>query len=389
MPLPHFDTNDGANMFWAMEPPAKVHSVSATIPDQPQYHPHYRPEQAYASGSFSGVHPDPSFQVLQAASTLFQNAQVPQYNGTPYGSHSASSSGPTPFVPNGSEYSTIPRVPTSRGHLDESIAALLPQHSISGTVDASIAAEFSQVQDQHAFRVAQIHGHRPLMKPPISFGSDHAFKSLGYVPAPQLQTEADVSERLMNQVLHIAQPTGEDAASTAGNTEPSTPIDCKLILGNGRRDIGSDDDARSENEAYGEGSADRNSRPMKRRRKSKPRSPTGVKTEKGKGVLGPRPTKVRKVSIDDSAKKRRSSAQAQRNQRENLTEEQKRENHILSEQKRRNLIKSLFDHIDTLVPKLRGNQNSKSTQLTEVANFLENLVSDNQKYAQILASSGG
>ncbi|KAH8717048.1 hypothetical protein GQ44DRAFT_742123 [Phaeosphaeriaceae sp. PMI808] len=70
-------------------------------------------------------------------------------------------------------------------------------------------------------------------------------------------------------------------------------------------------------------------------------------------------------------------------QRENLTEEQKRSNHILSEQKRRNLIKRGFDELHDLVPEIRNGGLSKSSVLTEAANFLEKLIEENNNFRRL------
>jgi hypothetical protein len=139
-----------------------------------------------------------------------------------------------------------------------------------------------------------------------------------------------------------------------------------------------------------EESGEENGGPMKKRRKCKPTSPVRIKIEKGKGSSGSRAGKARKASVDDeNVKKKRGSTSAPRPQRENLTEEQKRDNHIKSEQKRRNLIKKGFSDLHELVPELRNGSLSKSSVLMEAANYLEKLLADNEKYAQIIASSGG
>ncbi|KAH7075688.1 hypothetical protein BKA63DRAFT_413832, partial [Paraphoma chrysanthemicola] len=120
---------------------------------------------------------------------------------------------------------------------------------------------------------------------------------------------------------------------------------------------------------------DEDDRPSKKRRKS----------SNGKSSLQKRArhAKARKVSVvEENSKKKRSSA-AQKAQRENLTEEQKRSNHILSEQKRRNLIKRGFDELHDLVPEIRNGGLSKSSVLTEAANFLEKLIEENIAFRQL------
>lgn len=390
MPLPQPDSWDGATQF--SFPPAELHGVSTTIPEIPdrsQYGHGYTPDQLYPTNSFPGVYPNTTHQDIEAASTLYRNAQIPLYNETPYGSHIGPLSNRRPSALDGSDFGHIPRVPTSQGHLNEQLAAILPRHSISGTVDASIAAQFSQAQDQHEVQLAQVHGHRPSLKRSFTFGTDNAFNQTGYVPASPLDTEAAVTQRLMNTVLHAAHPTNKDTGSTAENTRPSTPVDSPSSLPIRSQYIESGDDAQSRDETDGEDDRDRNGEPAKKRPKNKHETPARVKTEKGKESVGPRSGKARKASHHDSAKRRHDLAQPHKNHRQNLTEEQKRNNHILSEQKRRNLIAKHYTDLNELVPDLRAASLSRSNVLQESAKYLERLVTENQKFSQILSSSGG
>jgi hypothetical protein len=87
------------------------------------------------------------------------------------------------------------------------------------------------------------------------------------------------------------------------------------------------------------------------------------------------------LSPSSASKRRRSSVNASsaagKAARENLSEEQKRSNHIQSEQKRRNLIKVGFEELRRIVPELRGGGLSKSMELMEVSNFLEQVINAN------------
>ncbi|KAH7090444.1 hypothetical protein FB567DRAFT_438163, partial [Paraphoma chrysanthemicola] len=131
------------------------------------------------------------------------------------------------------------------------------------------------------------------------------------------------------------------------------------------------DDEQSEDATSDE---DEDDQPSRKRRKSS----NGKSSQKRA-----RHAKARKVSaVEESSKKKRGSA-AQKAQRENLTEEQKRSNHILSEQKRRNLIKRGFDELHDLVPEIRNGGLSKSSVLTEAANFLEKLIEENIAFRQL------
>jgi hypothetical protein len=91
-------------------------------------------------------------------------------------------------------------------------------------------------------------------------------------------------------------------------------------------------------------------------------------------------TATENMSPSNASKRRRSSltGSASKQSRENLSEEQKRSNHIHSEQKRRNLIKNGFDELRRLVPELRAGGLSKSMELNEVSNFLEQVIHANK-----------
>ncbi len=65
-------------------------------------------------------------------------------------------------------------------------------------------------------------------------------------------------------------------------------------------------------------------------------------------------------------------------QREKLTIEQKRRNHIRHEKKRRALIKDGFNDLTELIPELRGRTLSRSTILFKAADWLENLIQENE-----------
>jgi hypothetical protein len=145
------------------------------------------------------------------------------------------------------------------------------------------------------------------------------------------------------------------------------------------------DEERQEDDGDEDEDDDEEDRPPKRR-KSK-----AAPTRNGKAANGSRKSisgsKNRKASVDDRiSKKKRGSVAGQKTQRENLSEEQKRNNHILSEQKRRNLIKRGFDDLHDLVPEIRNGGLSKSGILTEAANFLEKLLTDNKHYEELLGS---
>jgi hypothetical protein len=94
------------------------------------------------------------------------------------------------------------------------------------------------------------------------------------------------------------------------------------------------------------------------------------------------------ISTTNSNGSRRASATA-KTPRENLSDEQKRANHIKSEQKRRNYIKEGYDGIQAVVPALAGGGFSKAAMLTMTADFVEDLLTGNQRLKSKLLAAGG
>lgn len=347
-------------------PPATIHSVSATIPDQNVLHgyPSYDHNNLISPHT---THFTNTADDLQAASTLFNNAQI----GSP-ASRSHSYQGPmtTSGISNGQAGNSfnVAMVPTPNGLLSEQLAALLPNHHAEGSIEASIAAQWASqpAQQQHAAQFREIVPPRPALKRPYTYGTDSAFGESGFQVSSKQQTESFVVDRLMYDMHH-------------GPPQPRSPT-------NGDAKIGVDDELDSDEDE--EEDDDIDDRAAKRR-KSKTAAGKSAKTNSGsrKAALAGR---NRKASSDDRvSKKKRGSLATQKAQRENLTEEQKRNNHILSEQKRRNLIKRGFDDLHALVPELRNGGLSKSGILTEAANYLESLIADNKQYEELIASAAG
>lgn len=79
-----------------------------------------------------------------------------------------------------------------------------------------------------------------------------------------------------------------------------------------------------------------------------------------------------------SNSERQVAASEVKRQREKLTIEQKRRNHIRHEKKRRALIKDGFNDLTELIPELRGRTLSRSTILFKAADWLENLIQENE-----------
>ncbi|KAF2199604.1 hypothetical protein GQ43DRAFT_111462 [Delitschia confertaspora ATCC 74209] len=383
--------DDLDNTFWTLPPPPTIHGMSTTIPDQSHLQHGYQGDQIFASDSLSSVHPANTHDDLQAASTLYNNAHVPHTNMRSYSVPSLHTSATARQDSNTTPFRHPPTVATSQGLIPEQLAALLPHHSQNGSIDASIAAEFSGMTKDNLARLTQIQVQPPSLKRSYTYGTDDAFNPSGFVVRSPHETEGAVVRRLMRD-LRTAEPVTKDIATSAESTKPSSPVDSKFPIGLLHMEDGEDDHSGQESsgedtEGYG--------RPAKKMRKGKNASTGRGKNEKGvaasrKSVSGGRGGKVRKTSMDeDVSKKKRGSASGQKAQRENLTEEQKRNNHILSEQKRRNLIKRGFADLQDLVPELRTGSMSKSSVLMETATFLEKLMLDNRQYAELIRKAGG
>lgn len=358
---------------WNFMTPATVHGVSATIPDQAQLHHGFLADNMYAP---QPAHMDPlapTHDDLQAASTLFNNAQQPAYPH--HRAHSfqdmAPSSSTHPArhsVPNPA-HDTRPMVATSQGLLHEQLAALLPNHAAAGTLDAQLAAQWAgtdAIQRHEAEFGPSL--HRPSLKRTYTFGTDDSFSNPAGFSAPHQETEEQVTRRLMRDMRH-SQTFIPDIP------DPPSETTCPTQADDGTEDD-SDETSSADDDQH-----------SKRRKKC-----TLIKKETMRRTApGNRVGKSKRPSVTEDSKKKRASAAAQKLQRENLSEEQKRSNHILSEQKRRNLIKRGFDDLHDLVPEIRNGGLSKSSVLMEAGNFLDKLIQDNNALLKLMrgASANG
>lgn len=372
------DTKDGLYDYhnWSdFIAPAVVHAVEATIPDQSHLQHNFHNDHAYVpqlhTSQFENTQDD-----LQAASTLFQNSQssyttAPSHNyrSVPAPSRQVHTNDALQSAP-----SSRPLVPFSHGLMNEQLAALLPQLSEEGTLDAHLASRVaaSNAQQRHDAEFGYL-SQKPSFKRSYTFGTDQSFSGPSGFSAPPKQehnntanpytkTESEFNSRLLLRMM-----SGGDNANPAAVDSDRIPFASAPDTSDGEQ---SDGPSTSE---------DGDDRPAKKRRKNKHR------IGKESPQKSTRLAKGRKASlIEESGKKRRASAASQRLQRENLTEEQKRNNHILSEQKRRNLIKRGFDDLHHLVPEIRNGGLSKSSVLLEAGNFLEKLIQDNASYSQLV-----
>jgi hypothetical protein len=276
----------------------------------------------------------------------------------------------------------MPMVPTPHGLISEQIAALLPNHNDNESIDAHIAAQFasSQAQLNHEAHLAELERQRPVLKRSYTYGTDNSFNPNGFVGASLNPSDEAAAQRLLVD-LHRPQPFTRHSAPDSGDVKLFPP---GLVL------IPSDDEGQSDGATSDE---DDDDRPSKKRRKAR----KSVSTRNGKPAGSARKNssaarggRNRKASLDeDVGRKKRLSSAGQKAQRENLSDEQKRSNHILSEQKRRNLIKRGFDDLHDLVPEIRNGGLSKSSVLTEAANFLDMLIEENDKFAALSEDADG
>jgi hypothetical protein len=381
------DTPDQLDNFagWSAVPPATIHNISTTIPDQALLHG-FHAEQSFTptqqTNHFASTADD-----LQAASTLYAHAHTPQslptYQPQPNGrSHSFHAVPSTAVHTNGYGANgfvhSLPLVPPpapSNGLVHEQLAALLPHHDVPGSVDNTLAAQLANSTARAAHEAELRERTRPSLKRAYTYGTDSSFNESGFQPSSKHESEEAVTKRLIRE-LHHAQPLARPAPAGTNGTIMQSPT------GHMHLPPSADDSESNAEGASDESSSDDDEeKRMKKRRKRT--------NGKRKSVSGTISNKNRKMSLDDRFKKpRRKSMASSKPQRENLSEEQKRSNHILSEQKRRNLIKRGFDDLHDLVPEIRNGGLSKSGVLTEAANFLQLLIDDNKRYAALLGAGG-
>jgi hypothetical protein len=369
---PPSDAKDNVDDFtnWSnFVTPATVHGVSTTIADQAHLHNGFFNDHTYGQSTLPLSHLGNTRDDLQAAETLYHNSQSTYTNHRSH-SFNALPSSSRPLTTNAEsalDQNGKPMIITPHGLINEQLAALIPNHAEEGTLDAQFAAQWVGTNAMHIHEAGI---ERPNLKRSYTFGTDDSFNNPAGFSAPYGQEIADQPIRRSNHDMRHSQPSlrvpGTDGADNTadGHVRPSAALHHEPS-----------DDELSEDASSDE---DEDEKPAKKRRKSK--------ASKDSTRKGARNGKTRKAfAAEESSKKKRASA-AQKLQRENLTEEQKRSNHILSEQKRRNLIKRGFDDLHDLVPEIRNGGLSKSSVLTEAANFLEKIIQDNNTFKQQLAS---
>jgi hypothetical protein len=343
--------------------PATVHRVTTTIPDQAQLQ-HGFQDQHYAPLLHTNF-PDNTHDELQAATTLYNQAQPSYANGRSHSFHGQPNAG-TNFGQNGtSTQNTLPMSAAPHGLMSGQFGGLMPNQNGHNSLDAQFAAQWPTNSTPHR---QQADFGPPLQKLDLkrsyTFGTDNSFNSpAGYSAPNGHESENHVARRS----IHDAQDSQHLLRTVAGIESPIASPTGYAHAPPAR--TGDDDNDQSEEAASDE---EHDDPPVKKRKKS------AYKVVKDTSKKGARNVKNRKTStVEEANKKKRATAATQKTQRENLTEEQKRSNHIHSEQKRRDLIKQGYKDLNEIVPAVRGGGLSKSQVLVEAANFLEKLIDGN------------
>ncbi|WEW57162.1 hypothetical protein PRK78_002624 [Emydomyces testavorans] len=348
--------NSSFHFDWPDLPPT-LEGSTTSLPSHPPISQRIHRESAVADK------PGPlSSDVLAAASMLYQNG----ISGSDYSSTFTSQI----FTENGLEDISVHHAEIKHARYGPGEDGRRPRF---GSIRRNQA---STDRGAHADRAGLVNESQPISKEtilgPLRWGSDAGFAEQGYrVPPDQPTMEERTTEMLHNLECFESQ-------SSAPNTRPSSPDPRR------RSDRHNSEWAtlRSPNSLQfsptDRGQMDDDFRPTKRR-KNKGK----LKAEDDNYLQPPvgRPSssrRDRRWSSNSGTQSRRSKVHVIKPPRENLTEEQKRANHILSEQKRRNLIKQGFDELCSLVPELRGGGFSKSTMLTQAADWLQDLLQGNE-----------
>ena len=236
----------------------------------------------------------------------------------------------------------------------------------------------------------------------LRWGSDANFYDHCFVAPPNQETVEEVTKTQLG-MMECLEPQ-----ISAANTQPSSPMMSrprKTADGqNGKSDPRVSNSSKADNgNKHSAQTSAADSKPRKRRKGRLKAEPDDEAEEEESKYLDHKRVSLRRngrrqSSIRDSKPKRqspnfqdrgkrgRSLSGEQKSGRDNLTDEQKRSNHILSEQKRRNLIKQGFADLCELVPELQGGGFSKSAMLTQAAEWLEDLIQDNESIRQRLAA---
>ena len=268
------------------------------------------------------------------------------------------------------------------------IRDLLDGHNVSGTFNSltPINTDHDVSQIQNGPHTAPARLDEMADGRLYRFGSDSHFGLDGFKPSSITQDHNYIANRLTEE-LHMLKPINRSNVPTRASS-PNHHLSQLAANHARKRSAAHMDGVPVIKDEIDE--ANHISRPKKRRKDdaiSDSEDVTASPATKRKfSTAHPRIRRVSSTATGDmspgggGASKRRRSSVSGTNKaasRENLSEEQKRSNHIQSEQKRRNLIKQGFDELRRIVPELRGGGLSKSMELMEVSNFLEQVINAN------------
>ena len=352
----------------------------------------YNPVQSQATTT--------SPEVLAAASTLFQNGLVTQYQSASNDySPKTSSRNNHPHIPYRRDGAFVTNNTGRYARLAVNPGGLYGQEPLSqgGNLVGDHATTFCDMSHNNNEN-HNTHQMKTFKSADLHWGSDQSFLHHGFVAPPNQETVEDVTKTMLTKMECLEPQT------SAANTRPSSPTTERRKRPTNKEDEGSGLSRQNGLGLRDVGSTTQGSiesRP-KKRRKGKVKLEAELEEDDGQLLEATqRPKKLprtsssrtskvkqRVLSEEPQTKRARSLSGEQKSGRENLTEEQKRSNHILSEQKRRNLIRQGFEDLCELVPDLKGGGFSKSAMLTQAADWLDELIHGNKRLRAQLESLG-
>ncbi|KAI1461107.1 hypothetical protein F4805DRAFT_454044 [Annulohypoxylon moriforme] len=279
-----------------------------------------------------------------------------------------------PVVPsqhNGSHIDQMRQLP--RNHIPDQSSTIRRRHTSNDADTLFTDMMFGNSQG--------LVNQRPIEAPELQWGSDSNFaRTQGYVPPDHESSELLEQKRLgALRVLTISH--------SAATTRPPSPVTNGESSSIPRPDGNSNGHVKEEFDVEA---------PPAKRRKSKSKGKSEVEDVEDLTSIPPKAVARKRKSKPDlkatpetsatpdaPGKRRKSTLNAGKAPRENLTDSQKRENHIKSEQKRRGAIKEGFDDLSELVPNLKGGGYSKSTMLSIAGEWLEALLKGNEELERL------
>ncbi|KAF2865372.1 hypothetical protein BDV95DRAFT_612757 [Massariosphaeria phaeospora] len=379
--------------YWSsIPPPATIHAVSTTIPDQTQLYHNLSADPHFSAPNWIGsTHDD-----WLAADALYRRARAPQSHERAYNLDGQ----PIPSLNTGNlpahNLQSMSMLAAPRNLLTDQLSPPLSHHVRNGSIDAPYPAQFASLNPQrhHEGHVAQdinqLEGRQSQLQRSYTYGTDDAFNSGSYQVSSPRQTEDHVTVRLLQNVAtahpNLEMPlvnSDEGLISPTAIKREDFPVVLSKTTPKRRSQETSPDNITSDDED--------SDKPARKRPKAKTITGRKLKrtTPTGKNVSAARARKNRKILVDEQAnkKKRRASA-IQKPPREHLTEQEKKLHHIESEKKRRDFVKLGLEDLQALVP-MSNSSLSRSGELVEAADFLQQLVEYNNTIREMIRDAHG